>query len=101
MTKTEAAEAAKTIAKARKILEEEGWTQGWYKRRNWGGGHSYCLVGALQKANGPAKIHAENIISRCIGSIHIPTWNDARGRKFAEVKTVLLAAENIAKELAE
>lgn len=98
MTKQEkAAQAAESLAKARELLKAKGWTKGAYT--NWRG--QYCLVGAINKVNGPGQEEAKRLVRNCIGMMEIENWNDRGGRTFEEVEAVLLAAENIAKELAE
>src|SRR3954451_3235451 len=96
-TATTTAEAAiVTIVKARALLEKDGWVQG--KFQNSKGAH--CLLDALRTANGPGETEATRIVRHCIG-YDIPQWNDKVNRTFKEVNTLLLAAEHIARELAE
>lgn len=94
-----AADAAVTLQKALDLLEARGWVQG--TEKNLKG--QMCLIGAIRTANGPGQDRAMKIVERCLygGYSSIPGWNDAHGRSYTEVRTVLLASITIAKELAE
>jgi len=94
----QAKEAANTIGRARIILETSGWIKGALKHSS-----GYCLLGAIQQANGKGEIRAIEIVRKLLPAWagDIPHYNDSTTTTKNDVITLLLAAENIAKELAE
>lgn len=95
-TKPDTSPAAITLVKALSLLDRKGWTQNAFQYQG-----RVCLLQALTEANGPGQQEATRIVNGCIPPGNIIPWNDTPGRRFEEVRTVLLAATNIARELAE
>lgn len=103
--------AAVSTLKAARALVEEGWVQrSFVKSRVEVTGHwwnrkrtthtSFCMIGALNHYERPAKYRAMDYLAMGAGvsrSMLIPTWNDKEGRTKEEV----LAAFDKAISLAE
>ena len=94
-------EAASMLGDARRYIETYGWVKGTMKS-----GRAVCLLGALNEVDG--KKHgpvvdqeAKRIILKLAGTDSIPTYNDRADTTKADVLALLLAAEHVAKELAE
>lgn len=93
-----AAQAAETLRIARETLDSKGWV-----KNSWSSASgAVCLLRAIQLANGPGMGEAERLVHTCIGANRsIPNFNDDKATSYQDVINVLLAAEYIAKELAE
>lgn len=87
------------------ILNEETWTQGYYARDKDGCITGYdsskackfCLLGAALKTLGPGQEFRKlyGTLRAAIGNpeLDVHDWNDAPGRTFEEVRSVILQAE--------
>lgn len=75
------------------------WTKGTY-RRDPSEGHpngEFCAVGALNKVNTARQQEAVVYLGSAVRSIYITKWNDARHRKWSDIRAAFTKAMKLAK----
>lgn len=82
-------EALKTLENMSQLFYAFGWIQGEMGNDDLG----YCLIGALNQADGPGEQVAQTTIEREMGGRRIIEWNDAWGRTFGDVEQLMARAK--------
>jgi hypothetical protein len=75
----------RVLKEARRLIEEEGWTQGAFHNSR-----GYCLVGAVEEATGYSDFGGEVVweLDLQLGD-NVLYWNDKPGRTKEEVVSLL------------
>ncbi len=79
------------------------WIKGEYQQYNDNGQNQFCLMGAAEKVNGIGEWVAKNALWEAIEQTEakpsrfysVENWNDRKGRKWSEVRKLILKAQRI------